>query len=606
MSLIRRRANRARGCAVKTSCTTIAALGLLVVCWDGQGTAGFARLALADQPTTAPSSQKPTGAKKEEPGKPPKDGKNLKEAPDSGDPRRDPAPVAAAIDRETDRRLVKAGVPASPVADDAEFLRRTFLDITGRIPTPERAAAFLDSADPMKRRKLINEVLAGQDFGRHLADVWRNRLAPRDLSNTKAQADRFGPWLADQFNRNRGWDRIAADLLTATGDVRENPQTAFVMSNGESFQPKPNLLAASAARVFLGIQLQCAECHDHPFAPWKQEDFWGVAAFFGRTRNSGIKGPPYIVTEEPNPNRPSIKNGGVERPQVRPGGAIVIAAAGGNKGAGKVVPAKLLDGKPLELDDAAPLRPRFAAWVTAPENKYFARAFVNRTWAQLFGRGLVQPVDNMHEDNPPSHPELLALLADEFVASGHDVKHLIRCICTSNSYQRTSKPLPGNESDNELFSRMAVKPIGPEALYDSLTVVLGAGKFGPPGGKQPGAKPDAGKGLPVNPRDEFINFFRGQGDADAVEFVHGIPQFLRRLNGETFNGSSPLLDRLLTSGASRDRVIEALYLATLSRRPTTGERELMAGYIAKRTTSEQGYTGVLWILLNSGEFVLNH
>jgi hypothetical protein len=153
---------------------------------------------------------------------------------------------------------------------------------------------------------------------------------------------------------------------------------------------------------------------------------------------------------------------------------------------------------------------------------------------------------------------------------------------------------------------MAVKPIGPEALYDSLTMVLGAGKFTPQGGKQPAAKPEAGKGPPANARDEFINFFRGQGDAEAGEFVHGIPQFLRRLNGETFNGNSPLLDRLIASGAGCDRVIEALYLATLSRRPTADERELMAGYIAKRATPEQGYTGVLWVLLNNGEFVLNH
>jgi hypothetical protein len=591
---------------VTTSRSTIAALGFLAFCWEGHGPARLAARVPADPPVAAYTMQKPAGPKKEEPSKPLKDGKNLKEAPDAVEPRRDAAPTAVAIDRAIDRRLAKAGVPASPAADDAEFLRRACLDLAGRIPTPERAAAFLDSADPDKRRKLINEQLAGQDFGRHFADVWRNRLAPRDSANTKPQVDHFGPWLADQVNRNRGWDRLATDLLTASGDVRQNPQTAFIMAHGENFQPKPSQLAAAAARVFLGIQLQCAECHDHPFAPWKQEDFWGVAAFFGRTRNSGIKGPPFIITEEPDPNPLSVKNGGIERPEIRPGGAIVISAAGSNKGAGKVVPAKLLGGKPLELDDTAPLRPRFAAWVTAPENQYFARAFVNRTWAQLFGRGLVQPVDNLHDDNPPSHPELLTLLADEFVASGYDVKHLFRCLCNSRVYQRTSKPLPGNEADNELFSHMAVKPVGPEALYDSLAVVLHAGRLTPPGGKQPAAKPDAGKGPPVNARDEFINFFRGQGDAEAGEFVHGIPQFLRRLNGETFNGHSPLLDRLISSGAGRDQVIETLYLAILSRRPTAEECKLMAGYIAKRATPEQGYAGVLWILLNSGEFALNH
>ncbi len=580
---------------------TIAALGLLTICWLGPGMVRLDQQALADPPTVAPSAQKPTAPQKANVSKSPKGSENLTEAADAANPQRDTAPIVTAVDREIDRRLTRAGVLASPPADDAELLRRLYLDLVGRIPTPERAVAFLDSTDPDKRRKLINELLASQDFGRHFADVWRSRLVPRDPANTKAQVDRFGPWLADQINRHRGWDRIATDLLTASGDVRQNPQTAFVMAHGESNQPKANLLAAATARVFLGIQLQCAECHDHPFAPWKQEDFWGLAAFFGRTRNSALKGPVFFLTEEPDPNPPSAKLGGVERPEIRPGGAIVISAAGGNKGAGKVVPAKLLGGKPQELDDTAPLRPRLAAWITASENPYFARAFVNRTWAQLFGRGLVQPVDNLHEDNPPSHPELLALLADEFVASGYDVKHLFRCLCNSRAYQRTSQPLPGNEADHELFSRIAVKPLSPEAIYDSLAVILNASKLAASAGK-----PNAGKGPPLNVREEFINFFRGQGDAEAGEFVQGIPQFLRRLNGEMFNRPSPLLDQLIASGASRDRAIETLYLATLSRRPTQQERQLMAEYLAKRETPEQGYAGVLWILLNSGEFILNH
>jgi Protein of unknown function (DUF1549)/Protein of unknown function (DUF1553) len=567
----------------------------------------------------APVESKPappaSDTKKPASGKPIKPGDGvMKPAPvveDQHGPPRDPVPVAAAIDREIDRRLAQVGIPASPAADDAEFLRRTYLDIAGHIPSAERAAAFLDSTEPDKRRKLIDELLGSQDFGHHLADIWRNRLAPRDPGNTKvAGVDRFGPWLAEQFNRNRGWNQIATELLTAEGEVNKNPQTSFVMAYGEESQPKPNLLAAGTAKVFLGIQLQCAECHDHPFAPWKQEDFWGVAAFFGRTRNSGIKGKPFTLTEEPDPNPFSVKNGGVERPEVREGGAIVIPGTGGNKGAGKVVPAKLLGGEPLKVDDTAPLRPRLAAWLTSHENKYFARAFVNRTWAQFFGRGLVQPLDNMHDDNPPSHPEVLTLLADEFVASGYDIKHLVRCICASNAYQRTSRPLPENEKDAELFSRMAVKSIAPEALYDSLTVVLGARKSGPPGGKPngikpPAAKPEVVKGPPMSPRDEFIHFFRGQGDAESGEFVHGIPQFLRRLNGEMFNSNVPLVDRLTVSGISPNRAIEALYLATLSRRPTTEECDRLAAYLAKHAKPEEGYAGVLWVLLNSGEFVLN-
>lgn len=537
-------------------------------------------------------------------------------------PARDPAPVAAAIDREIDRGLAAAKAAASPPANDAEFLRRASLDIAGRIPTAERAAAFLDSPDPRKREALIDELLASPDYGRHLAGLWRPLLAPRDPANAKPQPDRFSPWLADQFNRNRGWDATAAELVGATGDVKERPETSFLMAHAENAQPKPDLLAGAVGRVFLGVQVQCAECHDHPLAPWTQADFWGVAAFFGRVRNAGTKGPPWVLTEDPDPKPLAVKNGGVDRPKVLPGGRIVIPGTGGNKGAGREVPAKVLGGGPLRLDDAAAFRPGFVAWLTARDNPYFARAFANRTWARLFGRGLVDPVDNLHADNPPSHPALLDLLAAEFAASGFDVKHLIRCVCTTRAYQRTNRPVAGPEPAAGLFGRMAVKPVGPEALYDSLMVVYGGGgdinaKPGvkPGGGKptkpdpgKPAApKPEAGKPAygPSNPRDEFVTFFRGQGGGEPGDFAHGIPQFLRRMNGEAFNAPAPVVERLVRAGAGPEAAIEALYLTALSRRPTPRERELLGKYVAGRPTPADGYAGVLWVLLNSGEFVLN-
>jgi hypothetical protein len=515
----------------------------------------------------------------------------------AGPVRADVATIAAAIDREIDARLAKEKVPASPPADDAEFLRRVYLDITGRIPTPERAAAFLDSTDPDKRKKLIDELLADAGFGRHLADLWRPLLAPRDPANTKPQPDRFSPWLAEQLNRGRGWDTIAADLVGFRGDVKDAPQSAFLMAHGENFQPLPGNLAAAVGKVFLGVQIQCAECHDHPFAPWRQADFWGLAAFFGQVRNSGVKGPPFILTEDPDLKPLPVKNGGIARPEMRPGGAIVIPATGGNSGAGKVIAARLPGGKPLELPEG-PYRPRFIEWLTARDNTYFARAFVNRTWARLFGLGLVEPVDNLHDDNPAAYPEVLKVLADEFATSGYDVKHLVRCICNSRAYQRSSRPVAGNEKVTDLFARMSVKPVGPEALYDSLAVVFSATKTG----MKPGGKPAGPGEIPNLPRDQFVAFFRGPGGGESGDFAHGIPQFLRRLNGEPFNQGGPLIERL--ANVEVGPAIEMLFLATLSRRPTPAEAELMAKYVAGRPARTQGYEGVLWILLNSGEFVL--
>jgi hypothetical protein len=587
---------------------------------------------------------------------------SAKPEPVSALPARVFAPITAAIDRELDKHLAQAGVPASPRCDDAEFLRRVSLDITGRIPTLGRTTAFLDSSEPDKRRKLIDELLSTQQFGQHFGTIWRNLLAPPDPTTTKAQPDRFSPWLAEQFNHNRGWDKIVYELLTIEGDVNRTPQMAFLMANSESFEPKPNLLAAATMRYFLGVQLQCAECHNHPFARWTQEDFWSTAAFFSWLRKTGGKGPPFIIGEAaPDPLASTGKKGEAAPPPPPPGAAIAIPSTSGKNG-GKIVKARFLGGEEPKLEGDGPFRPRFAQWVVAPENPYFARAFVNRVWSQFFGRGFVNPVDNFHDDNAPSHPELLQLLAEEFKASGHDFKHLVRCLCNSQAYQRTSRSLPENEGDKKLFSRMVVKVMSPESFYDSLTVLLTdemapASKSGDFKSKQPAQnkpkqpaenkpkqptdnkpkqpnedkakqptdnkakqptenkpkqpdvkQPEAkGKGMLGNSRDQFIQFFRGSAEAaEAGEFRHGIPQFLRRMNAEEFNNGSALIARLNRPGSSRDQVIEGLYLATLSRRPTATEVQLMSDYVSRRNDVEKGYAGVLWILLNSGEFVLNH
>ena len=508
---------------------------------------------------------------------------------------RDPAPAAASIDREIDKRLAEAKLPASPIADDSEFLRRVVLDITGRIPTLEKTIAFLDSKDPDKRRKLIDELLAGKEYGQHHAAVWRNLLAPPgDPVKGKAPPDRFSPWLAEQFNRDRSWDQIVTDLLTTEGDIQKVPESGFVMANTENFHPQANRLAASSARMFLGLRLGCAECHDHPFAAWKQTDFWNMAAFFGRLRNTGKKGPPFILTEDPDLQPPHKDD--PEKIKAAPGGGIVLPLSTG-KSSGKIVQARLLGGEEMKLDDDKPFRPIFTAWLTAKENPYFAPAYVNRVWSQFFGRGFVNPVDDFREGNAASHPELLKLLADEFRASGHDCKHLIRCICNSQAYQRTSQPLPENERDCGLFSHMAVKILSAEAFYDSLATLNAIFKNGT-------AQPNADK---LEPRNDFAQFFRPQGESDDEnQFRQGIPQFLKRLNGATFNQGSPLIDRLLRAGADRSKIIEGLYLATLSRKPSPDEIELMSKYLDRRSSAEKGYAGVLWILVSSGEFALNH
>jgi hypothetical protein len=496
-----------------------------------------------------------------------------------------------------DRHLAGVRVSASPRASDAEFLRRVHLDLTGRIPTYARTVAFLRDTDPAKRAKLIDELLDSPAFARHFAGVWRNRIAPIQDAGTKAQRDTFTPWLAEQLDADRGWDAIVTDLLTAEGPVHQSPQSAFILASSENFRPQANRLAGSVARLFWGVKLECAQCHDHPFAKWKQADFWGTAAFFGKLRHTGFKGRPAALTEEPQDEPKSTKGAKV---LPAPGGAIRVPPGSGRL-SGRVVKARFLGGAEPRLDDSRPRRPTFAAWATSAENPYFARATVNFLWAHLFGRGLVHPLDGVDESNPPSHPALLEKLARELAAARFDLKHVLRATCNSKAYQRTSRPVPGNEEDAKSFARMALKPLSPEALYDSLTVLL-------PVSEAPARAAPKGKkgGGPKDPREAFVRFFRSRGETeDLTEYRTSIPQVLRLMNGPLLQRDPPLVEALCSSSASQEQALRALYLAALSREPSPGEVKLLYGYLARRKDPRAGYRGVLWILLNSAEFAIN-
>ncbi|HJZ91423.1 MAG TPA: DUF1549 domain-containing protein [Gemmataceae bacterium] len=553
--------------------------------------------------------------KPEKPAKPPvpgdKPGKPALEANDKPEPpqkpkapakpARDPVPTATLIDNEIDRKLAALEVPASGQADDAEFLRRVTLDLTGRIPTYQRTIAFLDSKDPDKRRQLIDELLETPEYGEHFGSIWRNLLGGRNPPAGEkggGGGDALRPWLAEQWNANRGWNAIVTDLLTAEGTPRDNPATAFLLANAENGRPQPNKVTGAVAAMFLGVNLRCAECHKHPFAQWKQTDFWGTAAFFGKLQYGGGKGGPASLAE-------SLAAGGSTKEKGQPviairGAAIVIPAASG-KSAGQVVKARFLGAAEAVLDEKEPFRPRFAAWATAADNPYFARAAVNRMWAHFFGRGFVNPLDSL-DTNAPSHPELLDRLTKEFAASGFDLKHLARCITTSKAYQRSHLTEPGNETDVTAFSHMAVKVLTPEVLYESLGIIgKDSGSGGNGGGKA--GKPSGDK---QESKDQFVRSFRVEEDVPAVDYIQGIPQLLRLMNASSPNRGSALVAKLSNSGASRTEAIATLYLTTLSRRPTTAETELMSSYLSRRKDDREGYRGVLWILLNSSEFALNH
>jgi hypothetical protein len=493
----------------------------------------------------------------------------------------DAAALTRIIDQEVKKQLDANGVKSSPRTDDAEFVRRVYLDLIGVIPTAEQARAFLDSTDPDKRTKLVEELLANPRFGEFMAETWRKLMIVRDTDNRLLQAKPLDDWLAKAFNSGTPWDKIVYQLITAAGEQEQNPAITYFAANGTA-----DKITDSVTKLFLGVQLQCAQCHNHPFTNWKQNEYWAMAAFFMKTtltvnpKVAAKKGLPVTVVD----------------------GAAVKAKKKGLPESAKFVPAKFLQGAQPKVGGNQPLRPVLAQWMIAKDNPFFARAMVNRTWAHFFGRGMVNPVDDMHDENPATHPELLAALTEQFKANVFDVKYLIRAIVSSEAYQRSSRPVAGNETDTELYSRAQVRVVTPEQLYDSLVQVVGLPKGG---GAKKGVAPQK-KGV-GGPREQFLNFFGvDEGVLDPLEYQAGIPQALRLMNAPQLNNTQGAITQAMKDGKEPARVIENLFLATLSRRPTSAELTRMLRHTREQATDPQAaYRDILWALLNSSEFVAN-
>lgn len=490
----------------------------------------------------------------------------------------DASKLAESIDRQIESRLETEGLKRVAPADDAEFLRRVFLDLHGVVPSAERATQFLESRDPNKRAKLIDELLASPRFGEHFGNVWRARLISPIVAEERQRTERFTAWLAKRFNDNDGWDRIVSDLLTATGKLEDNPAVTYLIEGRNPLSVAD--LTDLTSHYFLGIRLNCAQCHDHPFAEWKRQDYWGMAAFFAQIQTPQRAKLVYMVGVQDNPK------------------LTLASLMGGDmlEGYQKRSPT-FLGGEELATESDQPLRAALANWMTSSENPYFARAAVNRMWWHFFGRGIVNPVDDMHSGNPPSHPELLETLSHQFVESGFDLKFLCRAILNSRTYQQTSRP--GDQADVEakLFARMSIKVLTAEQLYDSLVAILG-----PPGKAQ-------GIDTRLGTRHEFTQFFASDGDPDPTRYDRGIPHVLRMMNSPQFAGRNiaSLVSRMTETNRPADKVVNELFLTILSRRPTPAEQELAREHLHDASLSAQtAFRELAWTLLMSSEFSLNH
>ena len=500
--------------------------------------------------------------------------------------------LATEIDGLIRRRLAAENVTAAPAADDAEFLRRVFLDLGGRIPPSTRVRRFLADRDPDKRRKVVDELLDSSLYVVHFSNVWRKALLPETQADpqTRVLVPAFEAWLRQKLTDDTSYSEMVREIVTvplaASRNPREIPGQAdrpSPLAFYQAKQIKPENLAASTARTFLGIRIECAQCHDHPFDNWKQNDFWSFAAFFAGMERQGRGG--FLAAIREVADRRKLKIPGTET---------------------SVGPVFLDGSRPLPTQTRG-ARQLLADWMITAENSYFAKAAVNRLWSQMFGIGLVDPPDDFTADNPPSHPKLLDLLASEFASHNFDVRHILRSIVASDAYQRTSRQTDPSQQKPRLFSRMAVKGLSPEQIFDSLAQATGY---------VPAAvdRTSTGPGALDSVRSEFVDLF-GDDSSRPTQQRTTILQALALMNGGLVSEATSL-DRSRTLTAvvefpalgTGDRV-EALFLAALGRRPGAKRLAALVAYVdAGGVTKDPAaaLADVFWALLNSSEFLLNH
>ena len=503
------------------------------------------------------------------------------------------AELAADIDRFLDDRLAQEQVVAAPLADDAEFFRRVSLDVAGRVPRVAALREFLADTRPDKRRRAVDDLLAGPAYVAHFARVWRGVMIPEADSNPEVRflLPPFEAWLRRRLLDNIPYDRLVREILEMTVDPRQadnpfQPQPGLnALSYYQSKQLKPENLAASTARMFLGVRIECAQCHDHPFDEWKQEQFWGYAAFFAGLKRDG------------NADAAMMQINAIEESLGPTQLEIPLQ--------GKTVTPTHFDGSQPTLGSRDSPRRILANWMVSPENGYFARTLVNRLWGQFFGTGIVHPIDDFTAENPPSHPELLDRLARMFVDSGHDLKLVIRVLTATQAYQRTSRQTDASQTDPRLFSRMAVKGLTPDQIFDSIAQATGFRED-----RQRNMSP---LGDPGSARGEFVQMFENTRDSQT-ETQTTILQALAMMNGRfVADATSPensqtlaaLIDFPLMTQGER---IETLYMAALGRPPEAEEMTRLENYVQSGGPTgdwKQALGDVFWSLLNSSEFLFN-
>ena len=504
------------------------------------------------------------------------------------------------------------GVQPAPLADDATFLRRVFLDLIGTLPTPEESRKFLADTTPNKRAAVIDQLLERPEYVDYWSLKWGDLLrAHRRYVGDKGLAS-FNGWIRQSVRENKPLDAMTRELLTAQGNLFTNGPVAYFF-----IDEKVEDLAETTSQVFLGVRLQCTKCHHHPNEVWSQQDYYGLAAFFSKleAKDSGQLGSRF---GGPKSIRPSAKENPNRKPQMavapRVFGEPPVEASGGRQppdSATSVTPSTSSVSTVSVLPEE-PLDPRqkLADWITHRDNPFFARNFANRAWASLFGFGLVEPVDDMRATNPASLPRVLDALAQDFAAHGFDSKHLLRTICNSRVYQLAPEINPQRDADGLLFTHRGPRRLSAEVLLDAINQVTGNTEnfVGQPAGTRAIALPDQ------TIVSQFLTTFGRPLRNSPCECARGsnsdLSQALLLANSpalhEKIIAPTGYLAERIKAGRSDDEVTDELYLGAFSRLPNDDERLAIRETIAAGPSREEAWQDIAWALLNCSEFVFNH
>ncbi len=511
-------------------------------------------------------------------------------------------PALADLEKELgnhpiDRHLLAAwkrlGIEPSPPADEATFLRRVTLDVCGRLPRPKELQAYLDDSEPDKRARLIDRLLEEPGYASYFAlkwaDILQNRGQGYSTSKQRPGTALFSAWIRDAIAANVPYDRFAAEILTATGSQEINPPTIWYRTVRTEQE-----YVESVSQAFLGVRLQCAQCHHHPSEQLSQDDYYGLAAVFARVGRKGGFADAEVPTNEVIFLKP---HGETIQPRT-----------------GEVMNPRPLGGPDFPVNRYTDPRRAFVDWMTSPENPYFARTMANRMWAHFFGRGIIHPIDDARSTNPPSNPELLDALTQEFVASGYDVKHLIRICANSYAYSLRSIPTESNVDDVQCFARFYPRRLKAEVLLDAVSDALGV----------PTKFPGIGGEFPTDTRaidlpDEavashFLDVFGRPARtsacecerADAPALGQALELVSSHLIQEKLASPSGFVAELSSNGKTHEENVHAAFVRFFARPPKPDELAVAIEFVESQPELVTAYQSLLWSLLATNEFMFTH